>query len=329
MIPIAILDLCPIVEGGTPAQSFRHTLELAQNAQAWGYKRYWLAEHHGMPGIASSATPVLMGYIASATEHMMIGAGGVMLPNHSPLVVAETYATLAALYPGRIELGLGRAPGADPVTARALRRHLDSDPQAFPADVKEVLAYFRGDTQLPVQAYPGAGTDISVWILGSSLFGARLAAKLGLPYSFASHFAPSMLMQALDVYRSEFEPSAYLDKPYVMLGYNVFIGECDEEGMLLASSAQQSFLSLRLGKPKPLPRPKRDFYINLGPREKLAIEQTLGASAIGSPQTVREQMQAFILQTQANELIVSSSIYDQGQRLRSYELLAQIALPEG
>lgn len=287
MVPVAILDLSPITEGGSPAQSFRNTLELAQCAESWGYQRYWMAEHHGLQGIASSATAVLIGYVAQHTHSMVIGAGGVMLPNHSPMMVVENYATLGTLYPNRIELGLGRAPGTDPKTAQALRRHSDSNPDDFPNDVRELLAYFQSDANLPVYPVPGAGVHVPVWILGSSLFGAHLAAQLGLPYAFASHFAPAMLLQALDVYRSEFQPSVYLDKPHAMVGYNVFAADTDEEAMLMASSAQQSFLNMRKGKPSKLPTPKKNFYVNLGAMEKLVVEQTLGASAIGSPETVR------------------------------------------
>ena len=324
MIPISILDLCPITEGGSAEKSFQSTLELAQCAEALGYKRYWLGEHHGLPGVASSATAVLIAYLAGQTKHMLIGAGGVMLPNHSPMMVAETYATLATLYPGRIELGLGRAPGTDPRTVRALRRHFESDADGFPDDVQELLAYFQPDSEQSVRAVPGAGVDIPVWILGSSLFGARLAARLGMPYAFASHFAPAMLMQALDVYRNEFQPSDYLAEPHVMVGYNVFAADTDEDAMLMASSAQQSFLNMRKGKPSQLPTPKKNFYMNLGAMEKLVVEQTLGASAIGSPETVHQQLQEFVDKTKADELIVSTAVYYQDDRLRSYELLAKI-----
>ena len=324
MVAIAVLDLSPINEGGSAAESFRHTLDLAQHAERWGYQRYWVAEHHGMPGIGSSATAVLMGYIAAGTSTLTIGAGGIMLPNHSPLVIAEQFGTLEAMYPGRIELGLGRAPGSDPKTARALRRNLMSDPEAFPEDVVELMEYFEDSPRRVVRAIPGAGTRMPVWILGSSLFGAQLAAALGLPYSFASHFAPAMMMQALEVYRSQFRPSKYLNEPYVMVGYNAFVAETDDEAMLLASSAQQSFINNRMGRPSQLPAPKANLLSQLDSTETAIVRQTLAASAIGSPATVRQQIKEFVALTQADELIVASAIYNHEARLHSYELLAQI-----
>lgn len=324
MIPIAILDLSPINQNSTPAESFRHTLDLAQHAEGWGYKRYWVAEHHGMPGIASAATSVLIGYIAAGTRQMTIGAGGIMLPNHSPLVIAEQFGSLAAMYPGRIELGLGRAPGSDPKTARALRRNLLASPDEFPRDVVELMDYFEGSPRPQVYAVPGAGTDIPIWILGSSLFGAQLAAMLGLPYSFASHFAPTMLMQAIDMYRTQFKPSRHLAKPYVMAGYNVFAADTEVEARRIATSAQQSFVYHSTGRPSQLPPPKEGYYQQLDTVEKAIVEKTLSASAIGTPEMVREKIEEFVKQTKVDELIVVSSIYDHAARLRSYELLAQV-----
>lgn len=326
MIPFSVLDLAPIVEGGDAAQSFRNSLDLARHAERWGYRRYWLAEHHSMPGIASSATAVLMGYIAGGTSSILIGAGGIMLPNHSPLVVAEQFGTLESLYPGRIELGLGRAPGSDMATARALRRHLDTDPDEFPRDVAELMAYFEpakpGQT---VRAVPGEGLKIPIWILGSSLFGAQLAAAYGLPYAFASHFAPAQMMDAIALYRQLFRPSPRLDKPYVMLGFNVFAADTDEEARLLATSAQQSFLNLRAGRPSRLPPPVEGFYEKgIGPTERAVLQQVLACSAIGSPDTVRRTIQDFIARTGADELIITSHIYDHAARLRSYQIAAEV-----
>lgn len=249
----SVLDLAPIVQGGTAAQSFANTVELAQQAESLGYKRYWMAEHHGMAGIASAATAVLIGHVAAHTQHIRVGAGGIMLPNHSPLVIAEQFGTLESLYPGRIDLGLGRAPGSDQITARALRRDLNTDPNQFPHDVLELIDYLSDDPKQPVIAVPGKGTSVPIWILGSSLFGAQLAAALGLPYAFASHFAPAQLMDAINVYRRTFKPSKHLAKPYVMLGFNVFAADTTEEANYLASSWQQSFVSIRTGQPIQLP----------------------------------------------------------------------------
>lgn len=299
-------------------------MELARHAEALGYHRYWLAEHHGMPGIASAATSVLIGYIAGGTSRIRVGAGGIMLPNHSPLVIAEQFGTLASLYPGRIDLGLGRAPGSDQVTARALRRNLDSDPDDFPRDVVELMEYFSPDSQLPVTAVPGKGLSVEFWILGSSLFGAQLAAYLGLPYSFASHFAPQMLMQAIATYRASFRPSPYLSRPYVMLGYNVFAADTDDEAHVLASSWQQSFVSLRNGRPIQLPPPMPGYTDTLAPHERALLDQVLSCAAIGSPETVSHTIREFLQRTQADELIVTCNMYDHRARLRSYELLAGV-----
>ena len=322
MTTLSVLDLAPINEGSDAATSFRNSLDLARHVEALGFYRYWLAEHHGMPGIASAATSVLIGHIAGGTSTIRVGAGGIMLPNHSPLVIAEQFGTLESLYPGRIDLGLGRAPGSDQVTARALRRNLDTDPDAFPRDVVELMEYFSEDSQLPVTAVPGKGLSPEFWILGSSLFGAQLAAYLGLPYSFASHFAPQMMMQAIEIYRSTFRPSARLDKPYVMLGYNVFAADTDAEAQYLASSWQQSFVSLRSGRPIRLPPPVEGYTETLPPAARAMLDTVLSCAAVGSPDTVKHTMREFIARTQADELIITCNTFDHQARLRSYELVA-------
>jgi luciferase family oxidoreductase group 1 len=321
-IPLSVLDLSPIVEGGDAAQSFRNTLELAQHAERLGYRRYWLAEHHGMPGIASAATSILIGHVAGGTRTIRVGAGGVMLPNHSPLVIAEQFGTLASLYPGRIDLGLGRAPGSDPTTARALRRSLQSDPDEFPRDVMELMDYFADEPRARVQAVPGRGLDVPVWILGSSLFGAQLAAMLGLPYAFASHFAPAQMMEAIAVYRANFRPSARADKPYVMLGFNVFAADSDDEAALLATSMQQAFVNLRSGRPTRLPPPVAGYLQSLGPEQRAMLDHVLSCTAIGSGDTVRRQLAAFVERTGADELMITSQVFDHRARLRSYEIAA-------
>ncbi|MGQ4274493.1 LLM class flavin-dependent oxidoreductase [Terrihabitans sp. B22-R8] len=325
MIPFSVLDLSPIIEGGTAAQAFRNSRDLAQHAEAWGYNRYWVAEHHNIPGVASAATSVLIGYLAEATSRIRVGAGGIMLPNHAPLQIAEQFGTLESLYPGRIDLGLGRAPGSDPLTARALRRNLDSDPNAFPRDVIELQAFLAepGPNQA-LKAVPGAGLDIPLWILGSSTFGAQLAAHLGLPYAFASHFAPGDLMPAIDIYRRNFQPSEQLAKPYVMLGYNVFAADNEEEARLLASSAQQSFVALRTGTPGKLPPPVPNYLENLDPRARAMLETVLSCTAIGTPDMVRERIEDFIRLTGADELMLTSMMYDHKARLRSYEIAAEV-----
>ncbi len=324
MIPFSVLDLSPILQGSDAAQSFRNTLDLAQHAEAWGYQRYWLAEHHGMPGIASAATAILIGHVAGGTTRIRVGAGGIMLPNHSPLVIAEQFGTLASLYPGRIDLGLGRAPGSDQTTARALRRNLSSDADEFPRDVVELMDYFSDKSTNPVRAVPGRGLNVPVWILGSSLFGAQLAAALGLPYAFASHFAPQQMMQAVALYRANFRPSAQLAKPYVMLGFNVFAANSDEEAQFRASSMQQAFVNLRSGHPAPLPPPVADYIHRVGLQERSLLDNVLSCSAIGAPATVRASLNAFIERTGADELMITSQIYDHAQRLRSYEITAEI-----
>ena len=324
MIPLSVLDLSPITQGSDAAVSFRRSLDLARHAERWGYQRYWLAEHHGMPGIASAATAVLIGHVAGGTSTIRVGAGGIMLPNHSPLVIAEQFGTLASLYPGRIDLGLGRAPGSDPTTARALRRNLTSDADEFPQDVVELMDYFAGSSRRPVRAVPGAGLEVPVWILGSSLFGAQLAAALGLPYAFASHFAPAQMMQAIELYRSQFRPSAQCERPYVMLGFNVFAAETDEEAHLLASSAQQAFVNLRSGRPSTLPPPVEGYLDSLGEQHRALLQSILSCSAIGAPDTVRAGIEAFAERTGADELMITSNIHDHGKRLRSYEIASKL-----
>ena len=324
MIPFSVLDLSPITQGGDAALSFRCSLDLAQHAERWGYQRYWLAEHHGMPGIASAATSILVGHVAGGTKTIRVGAGGIMLPNHSPLVIAEQFGTLASLYPGRIDLGLGRAPGSDQTTARALRRNLSSDSDEFPQDVMELMDYFSADSKNPVRAVPGQGLNVPVWILGSSTFGAQLAAALGLPYAFASHFAPQQMMQAIAIYRANFRPSARLAKPYVMLGFNIFAADTDEEAVFRASSWQQAFVNLRSGRPGRLPPPMADYLQRVGPGERALLDSVLSCAAVGSPETVRQQLEAFIAHTGADELMITSQIFDHAARLRSYEITAEI-----
>ncbi len=324
MNPFSILDLSPIAEGSNAAQSFRNTLDLAQHGERWGYRRFWLAEHHGMPGIASAATAVLIGHVAAGTSSIRVGAGGIMLPNHSPLVIAEQFGTLESLFPGRIDLGLGRAPGSDQITARALRRNLTSDADQFPQDVQELMHYFSSEQTMPVRAVPGAGLHVPLWILGSSLFGAQLAAALGLPYAFASHFAPAQMMQALELYRARFVPSAQLAKPYVMLGFNVFAADTDQEAALLATSMQQAFVNLRSGRPAQLPPPMADFLARISPSERALLDQVLPCSAIGAPDTVAGELAAFVERTGADELMITSQIFDHAARLRSYEITASI-----
>jgi luciferase family oxidoreductase group 1 len=324
MIPFSILDLAPITEGGDAAQSFRNTLDLARHAERWGYQRFWLAEHHGMPGIASAATAVLIGHVAGGTSTIRVGAGGIMLPNHSPLVIAEQFGTLESLFPGRIDLGLGRAPGSDQLTARALRRNLASDADQFPQDVAELMDYFSATQRHAVRAVPGAGLNVPIWILGSSLFGAQLAAALGLPYAFASHFAPAQMMQAIALYRSTFRPSAHLEKPYVMLGFNVFAADTEEEAQFLATSMQQAFVNLRSGHPKRLQPPMEGYLNRIGPQERALLDQVLSCAAIGSRNTVKRILKNFIEQTGADELMITSQIFDHPARLRSYEITAEL-----
>ena len=320
MVPLSVLDLSPIVEGSDAARSLRHSAELARHVERLGYRRFWMAEHHSMPGIASAATAVALAFVGSQTSSIRIGAGGIMLPNHAPLVIAEQFGTLESLYPGRVDLGLGRAPGTDQAAAHAMRRKLSSDADRFPQDVVELVRYFRGENGR-VRAVPGEGLDIPVWILGSSLFGAQLAAMLGLPYAFASHFAPQMMMEAIQVYRERFEPSDQLDKPHVMLGFNAIVADSDEEAELFATSVQQAFVSLRTGNPIKLPPPKRGYADDLPMEARAILRSVLSASAIGSPETARKQMQEFVDRTTPDELIVTAQVYGHQARLRSYQLL--------
>lgn len=324
MIPFSILDLAPIAEGSNASASFRNTLDLAQHGERWGYQRYWLAEHHGMPGIASAATAVVIAHVAGGTSTIRVGAGGIMLPNHAPLVIAEQFGTLEALYPGRIDLGLGRAPGSDQTTARALRRTLETDADAFPQDVLELQDYMSDTPRQRVLAVPGKGAKVPLWILGSSTFGAQLAAHMGLPFAFASHFAPQMMMQALTLYRANFQPSAQLAKPYVMLGFNVFAADTDEEARLRATSMQQAFVNLRTGKPSRLQPPRPGYLESLGLPERAMLDSVLSCSAIGAPETVGRQLQEFINRTGADELMITSQIFEHEHRLRSYEITAEV-----
>ncbi len=327
MVPFSILDLAPITQGSDAATALHQSRDLAQHAERWGFRRFWLAEHHSMPGIASAATAVVIGYVAEGTSTIRVGAGGIMLPNHAPLVIAEQFGTLASLYPGRIDLGLGRAPGSDHVTAAALRRTLNSDPEQFPQDVLELMSYFLpAEPGQAVRAVPGAGVDVPLWILGSSLFGAQVAAAFGLPFAFASHFAPAQMEQALDLYRSRFRASAQVKSPYVMLGFNVFAADTDAEARLLATSMQQSFVALRSGRPIPLPPPREDYDRQLGVAERAILQSVQACSAIGSPATVRQSLANFIARTGADELMIASHVYDHRARLRSFEIAAQARL---
>ena len=325
MIPFSILDLCPITEGGSAVESFRNSLDLAQHAEAWGYRRFWLAEHHSLAGVGSAATSVLIAHIGAGTKTIRIGAGGIMLPNHAPLVIAEQFGTLESLFPGRIDLGLGRAPGSDQATSRALRR----DPMAgdeFSKDVGELMYWFLPEAQgQPVVAVPGAGLKVPIWILGSSTWGAQFAAINGLPFAFASHFAPQQMMQALALYRSGFKPSEWLDQPYAMLGINVIAAESDEEARLLFTSRQQSTIANRTGRRGRLPPPDADFEGRLGPMERAILDEASPGSVVGSRETVAAGLQAFIDKTQADELIIAAAIFDHAKRLRSYEITAELS----
>ncbi|AMO22610.1 LLM class flavin-dependent oxidoreductase [Ramlibacter solisilvae] len=326
-VPLSVLDLAPITEGSDASVSFRNSLALAQHAERLGYRRFWLAEHHGMPGIASAATAVLIGHIAGGTHSIRVGAGGIMLPNHSPLVIAEQFGTLQALYPGRIDLGLGRAPGSDQATSRALRRDLASHPDEFPRDVLELLDFMSDEPRQAVHAVPGQGAKVPVWILGSSLFGARLAAMLGLPFAFASHFAPAQMMQAIALYRTEFKPSAQLAQPYVMLGFNVFAAPGDEQARVLATSMQQAFVNLRTGRPSKLQPPVPGYLESLPAQARAMLDDVLSCSAIGSPTTVRQALQAFVERTGADELMITSQIFDHEARMKSYDITAHAVQP--
>jgi luciferase family oxidoreductase group 1 len=326
MVPLSVLDLSPITEGGDAGQSLRNSLDLARHVEALGYRRYWMAEHHNLPGIASAATAVALAHVAAGTSRITIGAGGIMLPNHAPLMVAEQFGTLAALHPGRVELGLGRAPGSDQLTARAMRRNLLADADQFPQDVVELMSYFRPvEPGQRLQAIPGAGLDVPIWILGSSLFGAQLAAYLGLPFAFASHFAPAALMEAIAIYRDRFRPSAQLAAPNIMLGVTVVAAETDAEARFLFSSLLQSTLNNRIGQPSRVPPPVADFEATLDPYRRAVVEDALGAAVVGGPETVRRQLDDFIRRTGADELMVTANIFDHAKRKRSFAIVAEIA----
>ncbi len=324
MSPLSVLDLSPIIQGGDASQSLRNSLDLARHVERLGYRRFWLAEHHNMQGVASAATAVVIGHVAAGTSTIRVGSGGIMLPNHAPLMVAEQFGTLAALHPGRIDLGVGRAPGTDQITARALRRTLMGDIDGFPQDVIELMNYFKpAQPGQPVRAVPGAGLEVPVWILGSSLYGAQLAAALGLPFSFASHFAPGDMEQATALYRARFQPSEHLAQPHVMLALNVFAAETDQEARFLFSSLQQAFVNLRTGRPGPLPPPVEGMDSLLLPEHKAMLDHSLSCVVIGSPDTVRRGLEAFQARTGADELIVTAQIFDHKARLRSFEITAE------
>ncbi|WP_433851171.1 LLM class flavin-dependent oxidoreductase [Stenotrophomonas nitritireducens] len=323
MIPLSVLDLAPVCEGATPGQAFANMLDLARHAERWGYRRYWLAEHHNMPGIASAATSVLIGHVAGGTSTIRVGAGGIMLPNHSPLQVAEQFGTLASLYPGRIDLGLGRAPGTDHATARALRRYFDSADQ-FPQDVNELLHYFEpAQPGQAVQAVPGAGIDVPVWLLGSSLFSARLSAAMGLPFAFASHFAPDAMDEAVALYRRDFRPSAHLREPWVILALNVVASESEARSRRLFTTQQQSFVNLRRGRPGRIPPPVDDIEAFWEPHEKAGVERALACTVLGDPAQVGEGLAAFAARHRPDEMMLTANIFDHAARLRSFELAMQ------
>ncbi len=326
MIPLSVLDLAPIVEGGTVAEALANSRDLAQHAEKLGYNRFWLAEHHAMPGVASAATSLTIMNAAAATKTIRVGAGGIMLPNHAPIIIAEQFGTLEALFPGRIDLGLGRAPGGDGLTARALRRTLIGGEDRFPQDVLELQALL-GPTEpgQRLRSVPGESSNTPLWILGSSTFGAQLAAALGLPFAFASHFAPAQMMNAIEIYRSTFKASEQLQAPYVMLGFNIFAAPTDEEGRLLATSLMQAFVSLRRGEPRRLQPPDPAFEHGLTEMERAQLAQVVQCSAIGSPQSVKVSIDAFVTRTGADELILASHIYDHAARVRAYEIVAQVA----
>lgn len=324
-IPISVLDLSPIVEGAKPADALRNTLSLAQHAEKLGYNRFWLAEHHNMTGIASAATSVVIGYVAGGTSRIRVGAGGIMLPNHAPLVIAEQFGTLESIYPNRIDLGLGRAPGSDRVTAHALRRTLQSDGDDFPELLEELRFFFAEPIEnQKIQAVPGGGLNVPVWLLGSSGFSAQLAGKLGLPFAFAGHFSPENILPALELYRRNFEPSEDLQKPYAMLALNVIAAETDKEANYLATSQYQSFLKLVRGTPGKIQPPVEDMDKIWDEREKALVQSRTGGSVIGSRETVEAGLEKILDATKADELMINAMIYDHEKRLRSYEIVAEI-----
>ena len=325
-VPLSILDLAMINEGSGAGESFKNSVDLAQHAEDWGFNRYWLAEHHNMPGVASSATSIIIGHIAQMTKDIRVGSGGVMLPNHAPLVIAEQFGTLDAMYPGRIDLGLGRAPGSDQATAHALRRTLNSGGEDFPQQLQELRAYFAGNPTDRVRAFPGAGQNVPIWLLGSSGFSAQLSAQLGLPFSFASHFAPQYMMQALQLYHQNFRPSKDLEKPHAMMGVNLIAADTDEKAEYLATSMQQQFLNIRQGKMAQFSPPIEDVNAVWSPYEQEAVAQQSEAPSIiiGGPETVKRKLEEFINMTKADELIISSGLFHHEDRLRSYEILSEI-----
>jgi luciferase family oxidoreductase group 1 len=325
MVPFSILDLAPIAEGATPGDALRNSLRLAQTAEELGYRRFWLAEHHGMAGIASAATSVVIGYVAGGTRTIRVGSGGIMLPNHAPLVVAEQFGTLASLYPDRIDLGLGRAPGTDQLTARALRRDLMSRAEDFGHDIQELQAYFAPAAPgQRIRAVPGEGLNVPIWLLGSSLYGAQLAAILGLPYAFASHFAPDEMMRALEVYRTGFRNSAQLERPYAMLTVNIFAADTDEEARRQFTSLQQAFLNLRRGRPGRVPPPIDDIDSFWTPEEKAGVAHALMYSFVGCAETIEPELRAFLAKTRPDELMIAGHFHDPAARVRSLEITAQV-----
>ena len=324
MIPISVLDLSPIIEGGDASSALRNTLDLARHAEALGFKRYWLAEHHNMQGIASAATAVVIGHVAGGTRHIRVGSGGIMLPNHAPLTIAEQFGTLASLFPGRIDLGLGRAPGSDQRTMLALRRD-PASADRFPHDVIELQSYFHpSNPNPPVRAVPGEGLDVPIWLLGSSLYSAQLAAMLGLPFAFASHFAPDLMEDAIELYRSRFEPSAAGSRPYVMLGLNVFAAGSDREAQRLRTSAQQQFVLLRRGTPGRLRPPLESMDGFWTPLEQAGVERALSASLVGAPETIRDGLERFIDRYRPDEVLVAGQIYDHDARVRSFSIVSEM-----
>lgn len=323
MTALSVLDLAPITEGSDASKALANSLDLARHAERLGYRRFWLAEHHNMPGIASAATSVVIAHVAAGTSTIRVGAGGIMLPNHAPLVIAEQFGTLAALHPGRIDLGLGRAPGTDMATARALRRNLEAGAETFPQDVVELINYFApAGPEQRVRAVPGEGQQVEFWILGSSLYGAQLAAMFGLPYAFASHFAPADMDRAIETYRSRFEPSQFLDKPHLMLGINVFAADSEAEARLLFSSLQQAFVAIRTNRRGKLPPPVENYVQSLDPMARALVDQSLSTAVVGDREQVRAGIAAFIERTGADELMVTAQIFDHEARKRSFEILA-------
>ncbi len=323
MTRFSLLDLVNVTQGETPADAIARVGPLAAHAESLGYHRYWVAEHHGMEGIAGAATALVIAEAGRATSAIRIGSGGIMLPNHSPLVIAEQFGTLDALFPGRVDLGLGRAPGSDQRVARAMRRDLMQEAEAFPRNVAELRAHFTGEPDLGIIAVPGRGAQVEMWILGSSLFGAQLAAALGLPYAFASHFAPAEMEHAIDIYRSRFQPSERLAKPRLMLGLNVFAADTDVEAKLLFSSLQQAFVNLRTGRPGKLPAPVENYEATLDPSAKGMLDHALSCSIVGAPETVRSGLDEFVRRTGADEIMVTAQAFDHKARLRSFEILAE------